>query len=171
MNFKYIIYLMVILSGCEKAPLHIQVANQFMHSFENEITKKEKIQIFGKGGGMWGDIKKFSYCFDSNEKPSIEEARIKIVRIVEDLLEKVNADIKIRPFLHDYPFTSQNVLMQVAFVDKNRCFVDPPYIALVMLKKGILYYSFSSDKRWGFEDVYEESYDEALRIYHEQMCY
>lgn len=133
--------------------------------------KKEGFNLSSSGGAMMGDIQQITLDYEICLNLNVEEARILFIKHAEALLFQINNDLEIRRYLHNYPFTSRNIFFKLTFSTANGAFVDPPYIAFVTLdtKRNFVRYLVHDIKNDSLKTVYEEPYDDALRIYHETL--
>lgn len=171
MNVLYIIIFgLILFSACISDPPHVKAAHQVMNTFTKKM-KTEGLSLRGSGGAMMGDIQQISLGFGIVENRSVDEVRLLFIRETETLLDQVNINANIRPYLHDYPFTSKNIFFKITFCKPDGYFVDPPYIAYVSLMNNrdrIFYSTYNKDKNT-LENCFDESYEEALNIYKETL--
>ena len=80
-----------------------------------------------------------------------------------NLLNKINNDPQIRPYLHVYPFSIDNVKIMISFDTLEGKRVDSRYIVLVFCAKGKIFYKNYVNN--SICPVHEEPYTEALRIF------
>lgn len=171
MKYFYI-YLPILLlfTSCVLDPPHVKAAHKIMNSFTKKM-KKEGLSLFASGGSMMGDIQVISLDYETCKSVNIEQARMLFIKEAEALLYQINSDHEIHPYLHDYPFTSRNIFLTIAFCKTDGNFADPPNIAYVMLRthKDLVCYSIYDEQTERLETVYEEPYEEALKIYNETI--
>jgi hypothetical protein len=138
-------------------------------------------------------LRKFIYGFMRIKKTTIEEAREMIVALKTKLVDRVNAHEKIRPFLHEYPFTLRGADITIIFhKPKSASYYLDGSVALVCsakLGKNIAYQGAELQKKTIFgmidtvrntvapdrveeDEVFipllEEPYEEAVRIVQEK---
>ena len=95
------------------------------------------------------------------KKVNVEEARILLITLTKELLDRINSDQQIRPYLDHYPFTEKGISLGLSFYDDQGKRVDNGYVAhLFVAKDGNICYDTYNHE----EDLYEEPYEEALRI-------
>lgn len=171
MKFVYFFLpILALFAQCCSESVHINAAHKVMNSF-NKKMKKDKLHLFSSGGAMMDDIQQITLGYEAYKNLNVSDARILFIKKIEALLSEINSDLEIRPYLHDYPFTSRNIFFKISFCKDNGEFVDPPYIAYVSLIniKNRVYYSVYDQRTDMLKTVYEESYEEALKIYHETL--
>lgn len=143
---------------------HIRYAKEIISSFTQECEKNHQVVCIATGGELSHNVKKIKLSFIAYRKGSIEEARKIEVAIIEDLLKKVNAHEKIRPFLDEYPFQPHNLSISLAFRKRDdSCYTDGS-VVLTLIGKGKLLYCREDPKTGKLEDIMEEPYEEALKI-------
>ncbi len=160
----------LIFASCFPSPVHVDKAESHMISFSAKM-EREGFQLTGSGGAMMDDIKGINLSYQTSQNLNVDEVRILLVQRIEAFLYQINKDCEIRPYLHDYPFSSRNVYFTITFSKKNGDYVDPPFVAYVALmnKRNIIaYYTFDKEKD-ALEDFHIESYDDALKIYNETL--
>lgn len=168
MKLVTIFVLSIILSGCLMHEAeHVRLAEKISFKYSKLAYENDDLFLDGYGGGMMGDIHRISLSFDSVRQPDISQARKLLVAKVEEFLMMVNSDCNIRPFLHTYPFDEKNVEFDIGFTKAQGGFVDPPYVAHVFIKSGIVYYGVYDCEKKRIKDLHEEPYSEAYKIVNE----
>jgi hypothetical protein len=141
------------------------MADPIFASYGKEMQKKRGYWIEGIGGSAPnGDVRYLFMSFVGISEVDIPEARRLYIEVVEGLLDRVNQDKFIRPFLHDYPSTSKNTWLQLGFVDRYNKPVKEDLIAFVSCVNDTVYYRIFNHNTRLFEEVHDEPYEEALRI-------
>lgn len=163
------IFFIIILNACTPTPIHIQKAHDVMYSYSSKMRKLGFSPELS-GGAMIDDIQKINLGYITNKNLNLEQARLTYIERAEDLLAQVNSNEEIRPYLRNYPFQSKNIFLSIVFEKPNGDYVDPPNIAYIFntTKGNVIYYIYDMQKEQ-IECIYEESYDEALRIYRETV--
>lgn len=93
------------------------------------------------------------------------EARTLIVNCVIDLLDAINQDINLRPFLKNYPFTEKNISFAIYNSTKTGYPVYDPFIHSFSADQGRVSYDTKDPEiKYGFKNSYEEPFEEALAI-------
>ena len=115
------------------------------------------------------DVEKINLSLCTKKRLNVDEARQLFIPLIEKLLSKINTDTNIKPYLHNYPFTSKNLCISLRLEEKNGKKVERPYIADVRLMFGMVFYSVEDlNDDMLFEHVHEETYEEALKIYNSE---
>src|ERR1700722_6503805 len=168
---KYLILILITLTfiSCG-GKSYTYLADHIFTAYGKEMKKKRGYWLEGTGGSMPNDdVRSFFMSFEGMREVDIPEARRLYVEVVEGLLKRVNCDETIRPYLHDYPSISKNTRIHLGFIDRNKNPVAENHIAFVFLVDGIICYSIYNPRIPDFEIVYEEPYEEALKIVQDEQ--
>ena len=109
------------------------------------------------------DVEEIYLKFIAYQKATIEQARKLEVEVTEKLLKRVNEHEKIRPFLREYPFKANRIVIMIAFENSNNVRYSDGSVALIFPARNKLFY-YKSDKDEELLDLHEEPYEEAYRI-------
>ena len=168
---KMILSLLIVLPmamvSCFAVGEHCQYANKVMHSYSKKVKKEKDLDAFGMGGELMTNVKSFSLTYVSERKLNIDEARPLIVECIEDLLKDINDYKEIRPYLNDYPFTVKNLEFGIMFMKPNGDIIRDGHLADVTSLNGKILYRIRPLNTNRFKKIYEETYEEALRIVRE----
>lgn len=176
-------------AGESKSPEYLKYVDGIIVNFVTDVEKKYELHCYGSGGSMPTDIEKIDVLFISYAKSTVADARKMELALVQELLNRINDDKKIRPYLREYPFGSDRVHISISFRTETD---DRPLdgsVALVSLVNNKIYYDAAemkmsppipltrvkSNNEWTKELVpgklqeelvplMEETYEEALKI-------
>ncbi len=166
-------------------PSYEKHANEIMATLSKEVKKEYGCIAYSTGGSMPDKVRHISVGFHVYKSVTIEEARETFVLIKEKLIQLMNTHEGIRPYLINYPCTSDMAHINLAFYKKNGN--RQPGVAFVCEGKGILYYdtiaietipqtsiieastgkisrTFPAREEERLVDLFEEPYEEALKI-------
>jgi hypothetical protein len=169
MKFPFsLLVVAALFVSCYPTPIHVKAAHKVMNAY-NKKMENEGFTLSGSGGAMMDDVKQITLHYDIGLKLTLEEARILFVKEAEDLLCSINQNLEIRPYLHIYPFNSQNIYLTLSFCKPSGDFVDPPFIAYVAMdvERNQVCYLIIHERSNALTLVHAEPYEEALRIYTE----
>lgn len=159
--------------GFFEDPPYCRMVNNITSSYNKTLKKKHGLRVIGSGGGMMYDVEEIGLHYVSDKRLNIQETRILFTDIVEGLLEKINADKKLRPFLHNYPFTIENLDISISFADASAQWISENFVALAFnnSQNKIVYEAYTphpphkdSLLTGSFKSLHEETYTEALRM-------
>jgi hypothetical protein len=138
-------------------------AFSILNKYSNFLQKTEGFEVFGTGGAMTTNVKSVFVSYVSNKNVGLEEARKIYISVIENLVKEYNNDKEIRPYLNDYPFTYNNIDLHISFKNKGN-YIGNKKIAFILKAKGIIYYDIFDEKLDDFIDIYQEPYEEGLKI-------
>src|SRR3990167_5708408 len=121
---------------------YIKLADKITSRFCKEVSKPKGLHLCGYGGALMYDVKQLDLYYYSHQCLTLEEARKLYVEVAEIYLSYINEDEKIRPYLHDYPFTMKNLDLMMSFSDKRNKKYDNGNVSLIFYvqKTGKIYY-------------------------------
>jgi len=140
-------------------------------SFSKKMQKKNHWDLFGIGGLYQEktiDIMDVDYL--SYDKIDLATARRQLITGIEEFLNDINHNLKIRPFLRTYPCTHKGVRIGILHSkteindEDETLFVSPPYIASAYLSDGKVHYCIYDTEKKTLVNVHDETYEEALQI-------
>ena len=143
-------------------PKYVEYVKEIRASCIEEVEKSTNLICIGVGSGMPYDVEEISLKFMSHQKPTLEEARKLQVFVTEKLLEKINSHEKIRPFLREYPFKYDRVLVSITYRDKNNAHYDQG-ITLVFNIREQIRYKEAVPKTELFQLFHKETFEEAKK--------
>jgi len=120
--------------------------------------------LIGTGGQMMDDIQMMAMSFEVCRPIDVSKARQLLISVIQKYLSKINNDEKIRPYLHQYPFTDKNIEIDFWIRNPDRSRVALNKIYYVSAIDGILRYYVDDPEKFSRKLVNEETYEEALQI-------
>ncbi len=168
MRIFYLIFLIPVFLGCAqskyKDPEYVAYADQISTKICNELWQKEKLYLNGFGGSFLYNVEKIALHFRAERHADVSQARRLFVNAAERLLSEINQGEQIRPYLDHYPFTNRGLSFSINFVNADNKRVTDGSVAYVFVVKGTIYYDKYDAGSKQLLDLYEEPYEEALRI-------
>lgn len=130
------------------------------------LGTKYHMHLGGVGGGVDHGIWLMSLDFQrKNSVLTEEEARELIINSLNDYLNMVNKDEKLRPFLKVYPFEAKNIDMTIFNHTADRREIYHPSIGVVNANQGkIGYFTNDESNQFRYKSQKYESYEEAMAI-------
>lgn len=166
MNKKNIIPFFVFALCCAfSEPKYCKLSDRIFVPYNKELKAQKRLYLVGSGGAMMDDIQKVNAHYTSFERLTVEQARRLYVEVAEGYLCRYNQNEQIRPYLHNYPFTIDNVDVMIGFENEQRQHMDQGFVALMYVSKNhrLLYRGYDHERR-SFTDLYEEPYETARDI-------
>lgn len=144
-------------------PVYIKISDKLVSQYIKKITSEKNIRFIGEGGSMMRDVKMLAVSFETEEPMHISNGRKLIIDCVNELLDMVNADEKIRPFLHNYPFTADNLEIRIFCHDKSGRTAQCPDLCIVSSIEGVIKYKVNN-KNDRLEVIHKEPFQTGLEI-------
>lgn len=145
-----------------------KITLKLLNSFSDQQKAANNLRMIGVGGAMPQEVQEVSLHFITHKQLTLEQARRLYISVVQDLLARVNSNSEIRPFLKDYPFTCHNVDLLISFKTPEGQRIQAPFIALVGLANGRIFFSINDRERDLLKTIHREPYEEALKIVKEK---
>lgn len=163
-NLIILICFIGILTSCEEERPHLPHVHRLRKAITQEMKNEESMEPFMAGGEFFYDIQKISLGYMTDKQLKLAEGRRIAVKFTERVLNKVNGDVGIRPYLHEYPFPVENLDLEIAFQDKSGKYMPEPYLASIYIVNGVIVYNMHDAILDMVGKVYAEPYEDALRL-------
>ncbi|MFS8562832.1 MAG: hypothetical protein LVR00_00225 [Rhabdochlamydiaceae bacterium] len=128
------------------------------------MEEQKKLYLIGIGGKMMHDIQAMHMSFQFYEVVDIGTARQLLVDATQEYLLAINSSKEIRPYLHTYPFTVENVEIAIYFYNPDGSTVSTNKIEVGAVRQGKLVYYIDYPEKHTIKSIHEETYEEALEI-------
>lgn len=139
------------------------LVNNISKKIAKDLSNQYGIYYSGVGGDIKDDIKKLALSFNCYREINIEEARKLLVSCSQKYLNEINESNDLRSYLHNFPFSINDMEVSIYFFKPNRANVDINQLCIAEVVYGTLFY-----KKWkseySMEKILEESFEEALQI-------
>lgn len=157
------------LGACRSDPSRTQVTTE-KQQVVNEIRRSVALQLknttglrpIGTMGQMLRQVEKLGLSFQCSKPLGIVEGRKLLLQAVNAMLDEVNQNAKIRPYLYAYPFLPMDVEMEIFIRNPDGGDVPDGALCLVVAQDASLEYKIYNSTRRGFITVYKETFDQAL---------
>lgn len=157
------LFCLIMISTChifgEQQAVYVKYVECLQKAYIKQLQKTESIHSLSPGGSLFNDINQIGLELELIQEVTVAQARRLYVKYAESFIKMINADRRIRPYLHHYPVTIADLDFSLNFSDCQNRDVRPPYIWSVSSVEKKIYYTLSNIVR-----VHEETYEEALRI-------
>jgi hypothetical protein len=142
--------------------------DEIVDEFSREMDRDYNLICIGGGGRMPYDVEEISVEFHAYRRATVEEARELEVVATERLLEKVNQNFKIRPFLREHPFKPFRAKVSISFMNERGEWWADSIAFVFQVKNKIHYYkkdpSTDPIKKYFAIEAHSESFEEAEKI-------
>ena len=162
--------LILTLCACSKPMPQVDVAENFIHKFANEADKEYNLFLFGQGGAFRDGISKFHLCFISQQVLDVDQARRFYLKLMDRILELINDDETLRPYMTNYPFTHHNLDLSILFYENDILGIEVPYpaVAYVSSFDDFICYAAYNPVKDSLEDLNQETIRRARGIVEHQ---
>jgi len=100
--------------------------------------------------------------FQFRKPVSLEMARKLLIDSIQEYLSEINSSEKIRPYLHNYPFTAQNIQIKIFFCNPDGSEVAPDQINVASAVEGKMFYYIDYSEKHTLKEIHKETYEEAV---------
>ncbi len=127
------------------------------------LFSKYKMNVSGGGGYIGYDIGHIALSVNVYKQVTVDEARRIYVEILDAIVERINKDKKLRPYLREYPMTYRLVDLSLSFVDEKTHYPPKEYV-YYMYKYDVLFFRGYDVVKNNFVDLHREDFSETLKI-------
>ena len=117
------------------AKSYSQYAQHAINVHADQMHQTMNWDLWGIGGAWTTDVRTLSLKYYVYDQVDIAGARRLYVLGVESLIKLVNADLEIRPYLRNFPFTYRNTDILLAISRPDLTNYGKGYVSLVFLRE------------------------------------
>ena len=148
--------------GGYQSPRYVKIAHKITAKTAKKIEQQKKLRLIGTGGGMMDDIQAMHMSFQFFHEVDLKKARELVVFAIKQYLEDINSHEKVRPYLHNYPFTAKNIEIHIWVYNPDRTKLPPDKIYYISAINGVLNYYIRGPEEYSRQAICEQTYEEAL---------
>ena len=153
-----------------KLNIHPFLVKDMVKDFQKKVQKEFGVSICGHNGEMANDIKTIGLDFNISKNGTIELARALLIDLTEYLTEAINQDIKLRPYLREFPFSKEKAEISLSFYHIGHKKYKDNIVDRVYIGRNQEVIYCSQEPRGKIIHIYRESYEEALKIVRAQQA-
>ena len=166
-----ILYLLMMWTTACRAPESSQdqdgikkerLAHKILHKVAAQLKEKTGLRPIGTIGQMLHDVERLGLSFTCYKPIDIVEARKLLVQAVNAMLDEINQEKQIRPYLCRYPFLPRNIEIEILLRNPDGTGVAPGNLWMVQAEGGCLEYRVDSPSTKRLVTIYKETFNEAL---------
>ncbi len=136
-----------------------------LNKTSTRLEKKYGMKTVGTGGAMMYEVKSISLRLSVYTPLSIDEGRFLIVKSAEQLLEDINNDQILKPYLIHHPFDINDIDIAIFYSGSENIDQDITKLDYVSTYCGLVNYTKLDPNKLGKELVDKtETFEEALSI-------
>ena len=167
-NLGIMMCMLSFIFGCSsfgyQSPRYVKLAHEITEKTAKKLKEQKGFSLAGTGGQMMDDIQMMMMGFNFYKVVDIETARQLLVDSVQEYLSAINSNEKIRPHLHNYPFTAQNVEIVIYFYNPDGSNVPPGKLSIAEANQGKVVYYIDDPEKHTIKSLHEETYEKALKL-------
>ena len=136
---------------------------------ETSEKLKKTYNINPIGYGMDGKFEYLEISFEAFRNLPKKQARELLINCVEEFMNDINSNEKLRPHLKEYPFTLKNVGIVFYISDSTgKDFYDPNLCVAGCTKNGLRFKTNDPNQKYKYKETTEETHEEALDLVKKQ---
>ncbi|PCI76478.1 hypothetical protein COB21_04300 [Candidatus Aerophobetes bacterium] len=147
-----------------QSPRYVKIAHKITDDTAKKLAKEKNLVLIGTGGGMMHDIQMMAMSFNFYHEVNLQEARELVVYAIREYLSDINSNEKVRPYLHNYPFTAKNVEVRIFLYEPDRNTLPPGKIHCISATHGSISYYVRGSEKYSRKNICEETYEQALKM-------
>jgi hypothetical protein len=161
----FFLALVIIMISCDnETPNYVKLAHKITNKVAKKLEKEKGLVLIGTGGGMMDDIKLMYMGFQYFKEVDLDTARKLLVYCIDEYLSAINSDEKVRPYLHNYPFTAKNIEINIWIYTPDKKTPFGKICCISAIEGALLLYYIKPSENQPIETICEETYEEALKI-------
>jgi hypothetical protein len=150
-------------SRSDKAEIEKEMfADDILRKVATQLKQEIGLIPCGTIGQMLNKVQVLGLSFYYYKPIDIAEGRKLLIKAINSLMDEVNQEKKIHPYLSRYPFTPRNIEIEIFIRSPDGGDVTPGALWVVDASEGFLRYDIHHPTKSGFKTIYKETYDEAL---------
>ena len=157
----------IFLVGCsiliDRIPEYEKLADEITDNVAKRLKAQKHLFLIGTGGRMMDDIKMMAMSFQYFQEIDLKQARALLVYVIDEYLSPINSNERIRPFLHEYPFTANHIEIRIWIYQPDGHSLSSDKISYITAIDGVLAYYRYFEETYTLLAVGEETYEEALK--------
>lgn len=167
--FLFIILVLIIFSlssGCDHRSEKQIIAHKVIYKTAKILLERHQLKYIGMlEEGDANFYKRIGIHFQILRVLDKDEGRKILMDSIEVLLNEINSDLNLKPYLNEYPFTVNNIEIEIFTYFPDAKFAYYPNIGIFSLNRGqIKFLSLPAEKSYGYASREVETYEEALKI-------
>src|ERR1700733_11727937 len=168
--FCILFFVIFAMTRCDSRKEDEIIAHRLMYRVIDVLESRYQLHYIGRSeAGDKTGYKKIGLLFNKFGKLSKDEGRKVTIDCMNVLLNEINSDPKLQPFLINKPFTFFNVeIMIIVFTSEGKDIFYPDIRVFSAFGGKIQYFTKSPDHKYNYYTREEETFEEAVRIIEEQ---
>lgn len=169
MRIVFVVFF-VILCGCQvsdpmhtedQVPKRVKLAQEIRSQVACKLMREKGLIPCGFGGGAVDQVHMIALSFNYRKPLTIEEGRDLILTAVHELIDAINADERIRPYLASYPFGLERVEISIFVQDVKGASLPLSAADIFSCRNGVCRYQTFHFEQKEVKTVLKETFAEA----------
>src|ERR1700733_4592578 len=161
-----LLFAIFAITRCDRRKEDAIIAHRLMCRVSDVLESRYQLRYAGcTEAGDKSGYNKIGLLFNKFGKMNKDEGRKTIIDCVNVLLNEINSDPKLQPFLINKPFTFFNVeIMIIVFTDEGKDIFYPDIQVFAFFCGKVHYSTNSPGHKYGHYTEEKETFEEAVRI-------
>jgi hypothetical protein len=143
-------------------PRYVRLAHKLTEKTAKKLKAQKRLYLIGTGGSMMHNIQVLDMSFHLYHEADLNTARNTIISATQEYLNEVNNSVKIRRYLHKYPFGAENLEIRIWFYNPDGSTPLPEKIEYASAIRGRLCYY--TEAEGPHQPICTETYEEACAL-------
>lgn len=164
--------LLLTLSSCSSSPSktykligYDKIADQITGETAKKIEKQTGLRLIGTGGGSAsGHLRELNMSFQYSQAMNMKRGRKLLIYCVNEYLAAINGNEEIRAHLIHFPFTPEDVEINIFIRQPDNSVVPIGSLVAVSERSGKLSYHTRQPDPIIMKKIHEETFEEALKL-------
>lgn len=152
------------LTSFAESEFWVSELNKIDMKLEKLFSKKYRLFMTGVGGGGVQGFYRYSPQFQQDSPTTQELARELILTLAEEILNEVNSNEILKQGMISYPFTHENLGLDIYYRKPDGHFVDEDDICVVSICKNRIEYGLHDNKIAPMKTINEPIKEALLKI-------
>lgn len=129
------------------------------------LFSKYTMEVSGGGGYIGYDIGHIALSVHVYKHVKVDESRRIYVEILDAIVQRINKNKKLRPYLREYPMTYDLIKLSLSFMDKKTYYPAQEYVYyLYKQPNDVLFFRGYDVVTNKFVDLHKEDFSDTLKI-------
>ena len=161
-----------LMFGCTSIQNSRPSDSQLVDKILKTVATKMKIETglipCGTTAQMLNQIQTIGLLFDYHQPLTVEEGRELVIKAAEKLLQEINMNKQIHPYLSHFPFSPKNVVIKIYVQQPNGSGFGHDQVCVFSLRNAVIDYKIELSEPPFIQTIHSETYEEALQLLNQE---
>lgn len=158
---KWLFICMLCFSGAGLPAISDELS-RLIQKFSDDLDDEEGLSYTTSLELGKDKIREISLFYSGKKSLDVSQARVLIIKVVNEFLDDVNANHYLKSDLYEHPFPEDRLDITIFFRGKDGKYAKSPKVAQVSFHKGIV--SFYKYSQGSFQVIHQENYQRASKV-------